>query len=1041
MDWEEVAISELYQRFESIYRSVDKVVYPGLFNCLPHNGSGWSPLNRGIACLTGGTDRFGSPIIYIPNNARLDDTSESDFRGIIKYLVAATNASSADVGFVVVIDSRQSRWSCLAWILRNVATSFPGELKMILALRPTSILHGTLSTIAMRYQKDEYNYKIELLGHTESIWPWIAKSDLPREIGGLADYNHTAWLKKRQLIENLATLLKRVIQRCKSYSVELINEHIVPEEICEQKVALQNIECERVMAEIDMLNKEGHNALFDEIWQTEMTDKESVSVSVKDIAHLRSLISEVKDTFGNFWKTYETKRDGYLQLKSFEKNYKNAASRISCLIEDLEYETGKSEMTIIGDFETIRNLSHYSSQEKTADMCIQACADGEGLMRDHPYAVDCIKPKCEELKRLSHCYQNLMEEKLQNDLFLNRIKESIREVNEWSNAGMKLLSVQNLEKAKSSVGLSEALDELESFTTSSVALDIDALRKSLLEKNHVLDHVTKPLDDAISQFDLVFELFEKRKAILKLSLNTSEPEEDKSDNNKQDIDRNSKNTTAKPDNTAIVYPILQNGEVALPETVYKLRQVINELVETEKKYVEELQEIVQGYGHAIDDPTMSEFIPESLKENRGLLLGNLEQIQKFHEEHLLPRIIECGNDEIAISELFISKTSDFSLYYEYCHDSNKRKLFRKQIGENHAFFVECQRRLSHRLPLSAYLLKPVQRITKYQLLLQQMQKYSENTKSSSKKTAVDAMMDVLKKLNDSMHEISITGFQEEFSTLGRLLMQGPFQIQMEYKKQKVKDFARSKFNKNVLRQLFLYENGLLICKKREIGENEQENGKSGPKSKTSDIQNTYQFKKHVKASQISVTEVLKGSPSKFKIHCREEDAEIIVTTPSSSIKQNFIKSIQTCINKYRKSNPSCTSPKRVTNAKKRLDPATKPKTATASQNRSKVQRSKSWGKSATQTSSKSFLDRQKSFSVREKVNSKLVSKVDRLGHKDKAGERKSSEEVTFGNIHGVDKSPGTIASNEEQQNNASDVQQPTTERKKKRKNSTKQSRS
>jgi len=32
-------------------------------------------------------------------------------------------------------------------------------------------------------------------------------------------------------------------------------------------------------------------------------------------------------------------------------------------------------------------------------------------------------------------------------------------------------------------------------------------------------------------------------------------------------------------------------------------------------------------------------------------------------------------------------------------------------------FQECQKRLQHKLPLRAYLLKPVQRITKYKLLL------------------------------------------------------------------------------------------------------------------------------------------------------------------------------------------------------------------------------------------------------------------------------------------------------------------------------------
>ena len=43
-----------------------------------------------------------------------------------------------------------------------------------------------------------------------------------------------------------------------------------------------------------------------------------------------------------------------------------------------------------------------------------------------------------------------------------------------------------------------------------------------------------------------------------------------------------------------------------------------------------------------------------------------------------------------------------------------------EIGENHPLLVNCQKELGHQLPLSSYLLKPVQRLTKYQLLLKEL---------------------------------------------------------------------------------------------------------------------------------------------------------------------------------------------------------------------------------------------------------------------------------------------------------------------------------
>lgn len=102
---------------------------------------------------------------------------------------------------------------------------------------------------------------------------------------------------------------------------------------------------------------------------------------------------------------------------------------------------------------------------------------------------------------------------------------------------------------------------------------------------------------------------------------------------------------------------------------------------------------------------------------------------------------------------------------------------------------ECQKKLEHKLGLDSYLLKPVQRITKYQLLLkvrpefkckcdicpesccnlsvdayQELLKYSKGCDGEDDlQEALSSILGILKAVNDSMHLIAITGY--EVSTL------------------------------------------------------------------------------------------------------------------------------------------------------------------------------------------------------------------------------------------------------------------------------------
>jgi hypothetical protein len=90
------------------------------------------------------------------------------------------------------------------------------------------------------------------------------------------------------------------------------------------------------------------------------------------------------------------------------------------------------------------------------------------------------------------------------------------------------------------------------------------------------------------------------------------------------------------------------------------------------------------------------------------------------------------------------------------------------VGDANAFFLQCQQNLGHKLPLGAYLLKPVQRVTKYQLLLKDLLRYSEPAEYGTRDLAeaLDAMLGVLKSVNDSMHQVAILGFPVSVQVLG-----------------------------------------------------------------------------------------------------------------------------------------------------------------------------------------------------------------------------------------------------------------------------------
>ncbi|CAB3239727.1 unnamed protein product [Arctia plantaginis] len=301
--------------------------------------------------------------------------------------------------------------------------------------------------------------------------------------------------------------------------------------------------------------------------------------------------------------------------------------------------------------------------------------------------------------------------------------------------------------------------------------------------------------------------------------------------------------------------------------------VLAELMQTERVYVQELGSILSGYKEEIEKAENQHLLPAALIGQADVLFGNLHELFTFHQDIFLKDLEKSISATELVALCFVDKRETFfRLYSFYCQNIPRSERLRETLVDTHLFLQACQLRLGHKLPLAAYLLKPVQRITKYQLLLKDLLRYSECGSMTTKlQQALDCMLVVLKCVNDSMHQIAITGVPVDLSQQGELLMQGSFLVVSENKRD-----LRLRIRPR-RRHIFLYEKAMLFCK---------------PATKNSHNKATYHFKHDLQMSQIGLTESVKGDPRKFEVW-RQGRAEVhTLTAASPDVKRAWVERVK-----------------------------------------------------------------------------------------------------------------------------------------------------
>ncbi|XP_018325506.1 triple functional domain protein isoform X1 [Agrilus planipennis] len=208
----------------------------------------------------------------------------------------------------------------------------------------------------------------------------------------------------------------------------------------------------------------------------------------------------------------------------------------------------------------------------------------------------------------------------------------------------------------------------------------------------------------------------------------------------------------------------------------KRQFVLSELVETEEAYVRDLSLIVDGYMTYMRDPNCEIPIPEDLKGGKDkIVFGNIKDIYEWHKNFFLKELKLRINNITELGNLFRRHERNLRMYVVYC----KNKPVSEYIVSEYldTYFEELRIKLEHKLQICDLLIKPVQRIMKYQLLLKDILKHTEKagliSEAESLRKALDIMIDVPKTANDMMDFGRLQGFEGKITAQDNLLLHGP----------------------------------------------------------------------------------------------------------------------------------------------------------------------------------------------------------------------------------------------------------------------------
>uniref|UniRef100_A0A8C2Q6G0 MCF.2 cell line derived transforming sequence a n=1 Tax=Cyprinus carpio TaxID=7962 RepID=A0A8C2Q6G0_CYPCA len=829
------------------------------------------------AGIVGGRGEDSSVIITLPECSAFSDIPEEALAKVLSYLTLIPRTRQPGVKFIIILDRRLDTWASIKTALARLAESFPGNLHLVLVLRPTSFFQRTVTDLGFRFSQEDFMLKmpVVMLSSVTDLLRYIDENQLTSEFGGTLDYCHSDWIVLRTAIESFAVMVKDIAQMLQAFGTELAETHLSEECSAIEFLLLSHTEKYRRLKDaIRSVMREGRQLLSNLETSRKEGDSDTCWDMTQDWDTMQRLLAQLTDmemAFDGFFDKHHLKLQQYLQLLRYERSFQEISitrESLSQSVRELDSLEKHAQVValclpvhvillVTNMLIFLTALCVFQEEMSRAQVLI---LHGHQLAAGHHYAMAMIIQRCNELRHQSDTLTSALNTKLfnyfkqENFLFLLQAQR-------WCDDGAYLLANLQVDKLQSKEGAQAALRDIEKFQEAAPPLLGAGEDVLFLEYESVLT-------PCLQHSSVQALIHSRQNCLRKLAHKHVRPIQ---------------LVAPRPENP----PRAKSPLFSPKHGIWRRRHVIKELIETERIYVEELLAVLLGYRAEMDNPSLAPLLPINLRNKSDVLFGNLPDIYNFHSSVFLQDLESCLESPEAVGACFLERKDHFHLYECYCQNKPRSDSLWRQFSDC-PFFQMCQKKLEHKLALDSYLLKPVQRLTKYQLLLKELLKYSSGCERVSElQGALEAMLDLLKSVNDSMHQIAITGYEGDLSNLGRVLMQGSFSVWISHKKgpTRVKELARFK---PMQRHLFLHEHALLFCKRRE------EHGENADKTPS------YSFKHCLKMSAVGITENVKGDVKKFEIWYSGREEVYVIQAPTVEVKIAWLNEIRKILTNQQK---------------------------------------------------------------------------------------------------------------------------------------------